>query len=72
MKHHLKRTIRNLHFTLEEFEVKGIFNSHPLTNLNNDSDIFDDLTPGIFFIGKPIITIPELILTDINENRLSQ
>ena len=77
VKHHLKRTIGNLHFTYEEFEtimiqVEGILNSRPLTPLSNDSDKFDVLTPGHFLIGRPIISIPEPNLTDINENRLSR
>ncbi|GBM62689.1 hypothetical protein AVEN_112956-1, partial [Araneus ventricosus] len=30
------------------------------------------LTPGHFLIGRPISSIPEPFLTDINENRLSR
>ncbi|GFW17215.1 integrase catalytic domain-containing protein [Trichonephila clavipes] len=77
VKHHLKRAIGNLHFTFEEFEtimiqVEGILNSRPLTPLSNDADNFDVLTPGHFLIGRPITSIPELNLIDVNENRLSQ
>ncbi|GBM43421.1 hypothetical protein AVEN_18595-1 [Araneus ventricosus] len=77
VKHHLKRIIGNLHFTYEEFETimiqtEGILNSRPLTPLSSDEDNFDVLTPGHFLIGRPISSIPEPFLTDINENRLSR
>ncbi|GFX65918.1 integrase catalytic domain-containing protein [Trichonephila clavipes] len=77
VKHHLKRTIENLHFTFEEFEtfmiqVEGILNSRPLTPLSSDADNFDVLTPGHFLIGRPITSIPEPNLIDVNENRLSR
>ncbi|GFS94739.1 integrase catalytic domain-containing protein [Trichonephila clavipes] len=77
VKHHLKRAIGNLHFTFEEFEtimiqVEGILNSRPLTLLSSDTDNFDVLTPGHFLIGRPITSIPEPNLIDVNENRLSR
>ncbi|GFX76471.1 integrase catalytic domain-containing protein [Trichonephila clavipes] len=77
VKHHLKRAIGNLHFTFEEFEtimiqVEGILNSRPLTHLSSDADNFDVLTPGHFLIGRPITSIPEPNLIDVNENRLSR
>ncbi|GFW01168.1 integrase catalytic domain-containing protein [Trichonephila clavipes] len=77
VKHHLKRAIGNLHFTFEEFEtimiqVEGILNSRPLTPLSRDADNFDVLTPGYFLIGRPITSIPEPNLIDVNENRLSR
>ncbi|GFW49834.1 integrase catalytic domain-containing protein [Trichonephila clavipes] len=77
VKHHLKRAIGNLHFTFEEFEtfliqVEGILNSRPLTPLSSDADNFDVLTPGHFLIGRPITSIPEPNLIDVNENRLSR
>ncbi|GFY25964.1 integrase catalytic domain-containing protein [Trichonephila clavipes] len=76
-KHHLKRAIGNLHFIFEEFEtimiqVEGILNSRPLTPLSSDADNFDVLTPGHFLIGRPITSIPEPNLIDVNENRLSR
>ncbi|GFX36750.1 integrase catalytic domain-containing protein [Trichonephila clavipes] len=77
VKHHLKRAIGNLHFTFEEFEtimiqVEGILNSRPLTPLSSDADNFDVLTPGHFLIGRPITSISEPNLIDVNENRLSR
>ncbi|GFS70161.1 integrase catalytic domain-containing protein [Trichonephila clavipes] len=77
VKHHLKRAIGNLHFTFEEFEtimiqVEGILNSRSLTPLSSDADNFDVLTPGHFLIGRPITSILESNLIDVNENRLSR
>ncbi|GFX57950.1 integrase catalytic domain-containing protein [Trichonephila clavipes] len=77
VKHHLERAIGNLHFTFEEFEtimiqVEGILNSRPLTPLSSDADNFDVLTTGHFLIGRPITSIPEPNLIDVNENRLSR
>ncbi|GFX01744.1 integrase catalytic domain-containing protein [Trichonephila clavipes] len=77
VKPHLKRAIGNLHFTFEEFEtimiqVEEILNSRSLTPLSSDADNFDVLTPGHFLIGRPITSIPEPNLMDVNENRLSR
>ncbi|GFT49253.1 DUF5641 domain-containing protein [Trichonephila clavipes] len=52
--------------------VEGILNSRPLTLLSSDADNFDVLTPGHFLIGRPITSISEPNLIDVNENRLSQ
>lgn len=77
VKHHLKRSIGNLRFTYEEFEtiivqIEGILNSRPLTPISNDFDSFEVLTPGHFLIGRSINAIPEPMIMDINENRLSR
>ncbi|GFT44617.1 integrase catalytic domain-containing protein [Trichonephila clavipes] len=39
---------------------------------SSDADNFDVLTPGHFLIGRPITSIPEPNLIDVNENRLSR
>ncbi|GFT50257.1 integrase catalytic domain-containing protein [Trichonephila clavipes] len=77
VKHHLKRAIGNLHFTFEKFEtimiqVEGILNSRPLTPLSSHADNFDVLTPAHFLIERPITSIPEPNLIDINENVLNR
>ncbi|GFY33150.1 integrase catalytic domain-containing protein [Trichonephila clavipes] len=77
VKHHLKRAVGNLHFTFAEFETimiqaEEILNSRPLIPLSSDVDNFDVLTPGHFLIGRPITSIPEPNLIDVNENRLSR
>ncbi|XP_035216985.1 uncharacterized protein LOC118190397 [Stegodyphus dumicola] len=53
-------------------EVEGILNSRPLTPISNDSDCYDVLTPGHFLIGRSIQMIPEPMIIDVNENRLSR
>ncbi|GFU23654.1 DUF5641 domain-containing protein [Trichonephila clavipes] len=53
-------------------KVEGILNSRPLTPLRSDADNLDVLTPGHFLIGRPITSIPEPNLIDVNENRLSR
>ncbi|XP_035228422.1 uncharacterized protein LOC118200567 [Stegodyphus dumicola] len=53
-------------------EIEGVLNSRPLFPLSADFDNFETLTPGHFLIGRPITSIAEPPLTDINENRLSK
>nr|XP_042909547.1 uncharacterized protein LOC122271644 [Parasteatoda tepidariorum] len=77
VKHHLKRAVGKFHFTYEEMEtiviqIEGILNSRPLCPLSGDNDSFDVLTPGHFLIGRPITSIVEPNLTDLNDNRLSR
>lgn len=77
VKHHLKRVIGNLRFTYEEFEtvivqIEGILNSRPLTPISDDFDNYEVLTPGHFLIGRSISAIPEPMIVDVNENRLSR
>ncbi|GFU01233.1 uncharacterized protein TNCV_5123881 [Trichonephila clavipes] len=50
----------------------NILNSRPLTPLSSVADNFDVLTPGHFLIGRPITSISEPNLIDVNENRLSR
>ncbi|GFV19516.1 integrase catalytic domain-containing protein [Trichonephila clavipes] len=59
-------------FSLHKLWVEEILNSRPLTPLSSDADNFDVLTPGHFLIGRPITSIPEPNLIDVNENRLSR
>ncbi|GBO13450.1 hypothetical protein AVEN_166375-1 [Araneus ventricosus] len=53
-------------------QTEGILISRPLTPLSCDEDNFDVLIPGHFLIGRPISSIHEPFLTDINENFLSR
>lgn len=76
-KFHLKRISGNSNFTLEEFitilaEIEGVLNSRPLTPLSAEFDNFETLTPGHFLIGRPITSIQEPHLSDINDNILGK
>ncbi|GFW37027.1 integrase catalytic domain-containing protein [Trichonephila clavipes] len=76
-KFHLKRVVGNAHLTLEEFitilcEIEAVLNSRPLTPLTSNFDDFETLTPGHFLVGRPLTSIVEVQITNINENQLSR
>ncbi|GFT23069.1 integrase catalytic domain-containing protein [Trichonephila clavipes] len=76
-KFHLKRVVGNAHLTLEEFiiilcEIEAVLNSRPLTPLTSNFDDFETLTPGHFLVGRPLTSIVEPQITNINENQLSR
>ncbi|GFS49084.1 integrase catalytic domain-containing protein [Trichonephila clavipes] len=76
-KFHLKRVVGNTHLTLEEFitilcEIEAMLNSRPLTPLTSNFDDFETLTPGHFLVGRPLTSIVEPQITNINENQLSR
>ncbi|GFX17237.1 integrase catalytic domain-containing protein [Trichonephila clavipes] len=76
-KFHLKRVVGNAHLTLEEFitilcEIEAVLNSRPLTPLTSNFDDFETLTPGYFLVGRPLTSIVEAQITNINENQLSR
>ncbi|GFU16687.1 integrase catalytic domain-containing protein [Trichonephila clavipes] len=76
-KFHLKRVVGNAHLTLEEFitilyEIEAVLNSRSLTPLTSNFDDFETLTPGHFLVGRPLTSIVEPQITNINENQLSR
>ncbi|GFU63498.1 integrase catalytic domain-containing protein [Trichonephila clavipes] len=76
-KFHLKRVVGNAHLTLEELitilcEIEAVLNSRPLTPLTSNFDDFEALTPGHFLVGRPLTSIVEAQITNINENQLSR
>jgi len=76
-KHHLKRvvgshTLSQLEFSTLLCEIEACLNSRPLAPLHDDPETFDALTPGHFLIGRPLLSVPEPSLLDINKNRLSR
>ncbi|GFX20370.1 integrase catalytic domain-containing protein [Trichonephila clavipes] len=76
-KFHLKRVVGNAHLTLEEFirilcEIEAVLNSRQLTPLTSNFDDFETLTPGHFLVGRPLTSIVEAQITNINENQLSR
>lgn len=62
--------------TWEEFttiinQIEAILNSRPLAPLSDDPNDLNPLTPSHFLIGRPITTIPEPSLLNLQENRLN-
>lgn len=76
-KHHLKRVLGTHTLTYEEFntlmtQIEGCLNSRPMGPALTDPCEFTALTPGHFVIRAPLLSIPELSLLNLNENRLSR
>lgn len=76
-KSHLKRVIGNRTLTFEEFatllaRIESILNSRPICPITDDPEDISALTPGHFLIGRPLATIPEYDVQDVQENRLSK
>ncbi|XP_050301507.1 uncharacterized protein LOC126739751 [Anthonomus grandis grandis] len=77
LKYHVKRTIGEHKLFFYDFQtllirIEAVLNSRPLTPLTTDPDDLTCLSPSHFLIGRPMETIPELPISDIKENRLSQ
>lgn len=79
VKQHLRKILtKNL--TFEEFntvlaQIEACLNSRPLTPINTDVDLIDDiqvLTPGHFLFGEALITVPDRDYTTANMNHLSR
>ena len=65
MKHHLRREMRTLVMSCENFQtlltqIESMLNSRPLTPISNDPNDFTALTPGHFLIGRPMNIRPIL------------
>ncbi|XP_011157569.1 uncharacterized protein LOC105194384 [Solenopsis invicta] len=76
MKHHLRRIVGK-HTLIKEFgillcEIEACLNSRPILAMTSDPEDFATLTPGHFLIGAPLLTVPEALVIDLNENRLSR
>lgn len=77
MKTHLKKVIGDSTLTYEElttllYQIEASLNSRPLCPLSNDPNDISSLTPGHFLVGRPLLSLPEGNVMDINTNRLSR
>jgi Pao retrotransposon peptidase/Protein of unknown function (DUF1759)/Family of unknown function (DUF5641)/Putative peptidase (DUF1758)/Integrase zinc binding domain len=69
----LRTTLAEKALTFEEFytvlaEVEACLNSRPLTQLTNDPEDIDALTPGHFLIGRPLTAPPEKGVSNLSLN----
>lgn len=76
-KYHFRRIMGNKSLRLDEMitavtQIESILNSRPLTQLTENADDLNALTPGHFIIGEPMFSIPEPDLTNLNVNRLNR
>ena len=77
VKYHLKRVIGDHSLTFEEMttlltQIEAVLNSRPLSQLTEDPNDLDALTPGHFLMGGPPTVVPEPSLENIKESRLSR
>nr|CAH7748491.1 unnamed protein product [Callosobruchus chinensis] len=76
-KFHLDRILNNNCFTFEQLatvfaQIEAIMNSRPLTPLSSDPSDLSVLTPGHFLIHYPLLSVPQVDLTSVPSNRLTQ
>lgn len=77
-KRHLTKVIGSQNLSFEEYatllaQVEAVVNSRPLTQLNDDPNDLNALTPAHFLIGEPLKTLVEPSdYTNENPNRLKR
>ncbi|XP_055714325.1 uncharacterized protein LOC129808570 [Phlebotomus papatasi] len=74
-KHHLHRSVGNIHLTQEEMltllaQIEACLNSRPLLPFSTDPSDLTALTPGHFLLGRQPNAIPDEDLSQVPENRL--
>ncbi|XP_071581338.1 uncharacterized protein [Temnothorax nylanderi] len=52
--------------------IEACLNSRPISPLSDDPSDYTALTPGHFLIGRPLTSVPEESVLEINANRLSR
>lgn len=76
-KYHLKRLVGSRMLSRAEFatllcKIEACLNSRPIMTLSDDPSDLSTLTPGHFLIGRPITSVPEESVIEIEPNRLSR
>lgn len=77
LKHHLKRVLASYTLFFFDFQtllirIEAILNSRPLSPLSSSPDDLTPLSPAHFLIGKSTMSLPDPLLPNVKENRLSQ
>ena len=77
LKYHLRRVIGSHVLSKEEFstllcKVEGCLNSRPVAALTDDPSDLSALTPGHFLIGRPLVSVPQQSVLEVNSSRLSR
>lgn len=77
VKHHLRRIVGTTPMTFEEVttvlaQIEACLNSRPITQLTDDPEDFEALTPGHFIIGGPLNALPDPSLDHLKISRLSR
>jgi len=74
---HLRRVIGSRTPSKAEFatilcQIEACLNSRSIAALSDDPGDLSTLTPGHFLIGRPLLSVPEESVLEINDNRLSR
>lgn len=65
-------TLSQLELSTLLCEIEACLNSRPIAPLRDDPNNYDTLIPGHYLIGRPLLSVPEPSLLDVNANRLSR
>nr|CAH7745353.1 unnamed protein product [Callosobruchus chinensis] len=76
IKHHLRRVLKDNHFTFEQFytilvQVEAILNSRPISPLSESVEDLNPMTPSHFLVGRPLMAVPDADVSTVPVNRLS-
>ncbi|XP_053697263.1 uncharacterized protein LOC128744354 [Sabethes cyaneus] len=75
-KHHLLRVLGEIPVSYEDMlttltQVEACLNSRPLTQLTDDPNDLEPLTPGHFLVGDSLQAVPDTDFTNVPANRLN-
>jgi hypothetical protein len=77
LKYHLRRIVGTVPLYFEEMatvlsKIEAILNSRSLIPMSSDPEDVNVLTPGHFLVGRPLASLVEPNLSDVNINRLNR